>query len=229
MVQLRVRVTETLPAASVANAENVCPPSASPLYVTEAAQDANGAPSSEHEKVTGSSEESEKVAVVAVVTVPFVMALVIVIAGLAVSMVHVYEAGALRFIALSSDHAVNVCVPSASVPVVTGLRHGSGTPASRAHSYQPDDWFELNVKVADVAVVTGGGVFVRVATGGVVSTVHLRGVVPFVPSTSVAVTTNEWLPFDRPLALKWPLLQTTAVAASSLHLIDVPGFRASFG
>ena len=135
-------------------------------------QAANAAPSSLHSKVPASVEVKSKLAEVELLTAGGVE--VSVVSGAVVSMVHVKLAGVVSaFPAASRARTNNVWLPSDRPARASGVVHATKAAPSRLHSKVPAS-FEVNVKLAEVELLTAGGVEVRVVLGAMVSTVHVK-------------------------------------------------------
>jgi hypothetical protein len=138
--------------------------------------------SSLHSNVAPASLENVNDWVVAVV-VPLGPP-VIVVSGAVVSIVNVRVAGVASTLpAASRARTENVCVPSASVPSVTGDVQAAKAAPSREHS---------NVVPASLVKVNVGGVPASVVSGAAVSSVKVRvaGVASAFPAASLARTLN---------------------------------------
>ena len=185
-------VPSPFPAASVAQTENVCGPSASDGAVTGEEQVANSAPSSAHAKVELLSLEMNANVAVGSPVAPLGPD-VIVVSGAVVSSgstVHVCAAGVPSvFPAASVARTRKVWVPSPTVSA-RGAEHGSKPAASSAHSNLDPVSLELKVNVALVLDVPAGGAVVIVVSGAVRSMVKvmLAGVASTFPAVSVAWT-----------------------------------------
>jgi hypothetical protein len=118
---------------------------------------------------------------------------------LVVSTVHVREAAALVFPALSTARTSNVWTPSANDVNDRGLVHDAHAPPSSRHSYPatplpPVSVLPLNAKLADELSETdpsAGPEVIEGAVGLVVSTVHDREATALAfPALSTARTSN---------------------------------------
>jgi hypothetical protein len=77
--------------------------------------------------------------------------------------------------------------------------HTPQAPESSLHWKLEPPSFELNPKLGAFELLSAAGWLVSEATGGVVSTVHVKeSALPVLPAGSVALTRNVWLPSVRP-------------------------------
>ncbi len=127
-------VGSTFPAVSVARTSKVCAPSASDPVVSGVEQEPHAPPSTRHSKLEPAwLAENANVGVASLVGPEGPLS--IVVFGAAVSTVKLREAGvASTFPARSVARTSNVCAPSASDPVVSGVEHEPHAPPSTRHS-----------------------------------------------------------------------------------------------
>jgi hypothetical protein len=169
------------PTASVPWTRNVCEPSTRPVYVFGLVQIANAAPSSEHWNVVASAELNVNVALE--LADGLLGELLIATVGGVLSTNQVNVAGvASTFPAPSFARTVKVCVPCARPVYAFGLVQAANASASSLHSNIAVESGDANTKVAVLALVPSGGVWVPLLTGpdeivvsgAVVSIVHVK-------------------------------------------------------
>jgi hypothetical protein len=203
-VQLKLLVSEGLPAASRARTLKVWVPWVRPVKVFVPAvpepQEANRALSTRQEKAPGSLLVQVKVAVVVVAIAAGVEPIVIV--GATVSVVQVKVAGVGSTLpAASMPRAWKVWEPSGKLAsgIETGELQDVNAVLSRLHSSvaSASVWI-----VNEAAVLFGsGGLAVKAVSGTTVSIVQLNvaGVGSLLPALSVAATLKVCRPSARPL------------------------------
>ena len=220
-------VGSTLPAGSVARTSKVWAPSASDVVVSGVVHEPQAPPSTRQSKLEpGWLAEKANVGVVSFVGPEGPLS--IVVCGAAVSTVKLREAGvASTFPARSVARTSNVCAPSASDPVVSGVEHEPHAPPSTRHSNVEPASSAENANVGVASFVGPDGPLSIVVSGAAVSTVKLRdaGVGSTLPAGSVARTSNVWAP-SACRAVVWAELQEAQAPPSTRHSNVEPGWSA---
>jgi hypothetical protein len=162
---------------------------------------------------------ASKVKSASVEPVSAVGAVMIVVFGALVSIVHVYVSGeASVFPAASVARTSKVWSPSASPARLSGLVQALQEPPSSRHSNVEPPSLEEKEKLAPVAFVGSPGWAVIVVSGAAVSIVQVKvaGVASVLPAASVARTSKVRAPSARSVN-EWGLEQALQAPPSRRH------------
>ena len=189
-------VGSRFPAGSVARTSNVCAPSASDAVVSGVEHEPHAPASTRHSNVEPAwLDENANVGVASLVRPDGPPS--IVVCGAAVSTVKMCDAGVGSTLpARSVARTSNVCAPSASDAMLSGVEHEAHAPPSTRHSNVEPASSAENTNVGVGSFVGPDGPLLIVVCGAAVSTVKLReaGVASTLPAGSVARASKLWAP-----------------------------------